>query len=190
MKNLELLFLDGLADMYDAEIRLTKALPKLAKTATQEELREAFENHLAETEGHVSRLERVFESFGKTPKSKKCKAIVGLLKEGDELISDNKDAMTINAALIYAAQKVEHYEMASYGGLREWATQLGKPEAAGLLQEILDQEKAADGKLTEVARHGANQSAKAGDFGEESGVDKGSRFRAPENRMGRTKIRA
>lgn len=177
MKTLESLFLDELADMYDAENRLTKALPKLAKAATDEELREAFESHLVETEGHVRKLEKVFYHFGKTARGKKCEAIVGLLKEGEEILSDNKSSPTINAALVSAAQKVEHYEIASYGCLREWADQLGNDPAAELLQDILDEEKAADQKLTEVARHRCNKSAQM-DFAEEAsyaGQNGGSR---------------
>jgi ferritin-like metal-binding protein YciE len=116
MKTLEDLFLDSLADIYYAENQLTKALPKMAKTATHNDLREAFEAHLLETEGHVQKVERVFELFGKQPKSKKCPAIVGIIKEANEIASENKKSPTINAALIFAAQKVEHYEIASYGG--------------------------------------------------------------------------
>lgn len=152
--------------MYDAENRLTKALPKLAKAATHDELREAFESHLMETEGHVRKLGKVFNLFGKTPRGKKCEAIVGLLKEGDEIRSDNTAYPTINAALVSAAQKVEHYEIASYGCLREWADQLGNEQAAELIQDILDEEKAADQKLTEVARQRCNQSAQNGNSDE------------------------
>src|SRR6185295_13946502 len=132
MKTLQDLFLDELADMFDAENRLTKALPKLAKAATHDELREAFESHLEETEGHVRKVEQVFEAFGKTAKSKKCEAMTGLVEEGDDIASENKGEPTINAALISAAQKVEHYEMASYGCLREWADQLGNDSASRL----------------------------------------------------------
>src|SRR5436190_519414 len=138
MKTLETLFLDELADMYDAENRLVHALPKLAKAATHKELCDAFESHLSETEGHVKNLEKVFEAFGKTAKGKKCEAIAGLLAEGDEIAAENKSSPTINAALISAAQKVEHYEIASYGCLREWAEQLGNPKAVNLLQQTLD----------------------------------------------------
>lgn len=162
MKTLESLFLDELADMYDAENRLTKALPKLAKAATHSDLRAAFESHLNETQGHVAKLKKVFESFGKPARGKKCEAIVGLLKEGQEIQADNKSSPTINAALVSAAQKVEHYEIASYGCLREWADQLGNQPAAELLQEILDEEKAADQKLTEVAVHQCNKTAQNG----------------------------
>jgi ferritin-like metal-binding protein YciE len=148
MKTLEDLFLDSVADMYYAEDQLTKALPKMAKAATNDDLRAAFEMHLAETEGHVQKLEAVFEAFGKKPKSKKCPAILGIIKEADEIASENKKSPTINAALIFAGQKAEHYEIASYGGLRDWAKLLGNEDAANILDEILDEEKAADAKLS------------------------------------------
>jgi ferritin-like metal-binding protein YciE len=160
MKTLEDLFLDSLADMYYAEDQLTKALPKMAKAATNDDLRAAFETHLTETEGHVQKLEAVFEAFGKKPKSKKCPAILGIIKEADEIASENKKSPTINAALIFAGQKAEHYEIASYGGLRDWAKLLGNEDAANILDEILDEEKAADAKLSELAEESCNESAK------------------------------
>jgi ferritin-like metal-binding protein YciE len=159
MKTLETLFLDELEDIYDAEVRLTKALPKLAKAATHDRLREAFENHLSETEGHVEKVEMIFKAFDQPVKSKRCKAMVGLLKEGDEIASDHKGELTINAALVSAAQKVEHYEIGSYGCLREWAHLLGNHEAAGLIGEILAEEKTADAALTELARECCNPAA-------------------------------
>ena len=119
MKTLKVLFLDELADMYDAERRIVKALPKLAKAATCSDLKKAVLAHLKETEGHVIKLEQVFQSFGEKAKGKTCEATVGLLKEGDEIAGDFKGSPAINAALISAAQKVEHYEMASYGCLHE-----------------------------------------------------------------------
>jgi len=166
MKTLENLFLAELADMYDAENRLARALPRIAKAATHEELREAIRSHLAETEQQAKKLKRVFKAFGKAPRGKKCEAIVGLLKEGDGILSENKGSPTINAALISAAQKVEHYEIASYGCLREWADQLGNQTAAELLQEILEEEKAADQALTECARERCNESAQGSDMDE------------------------
>jgi ferritin-like metal-binding protein YciE len=160
MNTLEDLFLNSLADMYYAENQLVKALPKMAKTATHDDLREAFETHLKETEGHVQKLEQVFEAFGKTAKSKKCPAILGIIQEADEIASENKKLPTINAALIFAGQKAEHYEIASYGGLRDWAKLLGHEDAANILDEILDEEKAADAKLTELAEDYCNEAAK------------------------------
>jgi ferritin-like metal-binding protein YciE len=165
MKTLKDLFMDELADMYDAEHRILKALPKLAKAATCEKLKSAFLSHLEETKGHVSKLDEVFKTFDEKAKAKKCKATVGLLEEGDEIASDNKGEPTINAALISAGQKVEHYEIASYGCLHEWAGLLGNTKAASLIEEILDEEKGANKKLMELARGGSNQEA----LGEEGG---------------------
>jgi len=159
MKTLEDLFLAGLSDMYYAEQQLVKALPKMAKAATNEELREAIESHLKETEGHVEKVEAVFEAFDKPAKSKKCAAIVGIIKEAEEIISENKKSPTINAAIIFAGQKAEHYEIASYGTLREWADQLSNSRAINLIEEILDEEKAADRTLTSLAVSIANASA-------------------------------
>jgi ferritin-like metal-binding protein YciE len=163
MKTLEDLFLDSLADMYYAEKQLVKALPKMAKLATDENLRLAFETHLTETEGHVQKLESVFEAFGKSPKSKKCHAILGIISEAEEIASDNKKSPTINAALIFAGQKAEHYEIASYGGLRDWARLLGNRTAASILDEILDEEKAADKKLNDLAESHCNEAANNGE---------------------------
>jgi ferritin-like metal-binding protein YciE len=126
MKTLKDLFLNELADMYDAERRTVKALPKMASDATWEKLKKAILFHLKETEGHVTKLEQVFQLFDEPAKGKTCEATVGLLKEGDEIASDFKGAPAINAALISAAQKVEHHEMASYGALHAWAGLLGK----------------------------------------------------------------
>jgi len=159
MKTLKDLFLDELADMYDAEHRIVKALPKMAKAATCPYLKEAIQSHLKETEGHVKKLQQVFQCFGEKAKGKTCEAIVGLLAEGDEIAADFKGSPAINAALISTAQKVEHYEMASYGCLHEWAGLLGNKEAAGLLQEILDEEKAANESLTKLALAKCNQEA-------------------------------
>ena len=167
MKTLENLFLDELADMYDAEARLARALAKMAKAATHEELREAIESHLDETALQAKKLQKVFKAFGKEPRGKKCDAIVGLLKEADRIASENKGFPTINAALIAAAQKVEHYEIASYGCLLEWAEQLGNQTAADILQEILDEEKATDQALTRLAQERCNDSAQGDDLVEE-----------------------
>jgi ferritin-like metal-binding protein YciE len=165
-KTLKDLFLSELADMYDAERRIVKALPKMAAAATCDKLKKAILAHLKETEGHVTKLEEVFQSFDEEAKGKTCEATVGLLKEGDEIAAEFKGSPAINAALISAAQKVEHYEMASYGCLHEWAGLLGNTEAAGLLNEILDQEKAANETLTELARAGSNKEALSESDGE------------------------
>jgi ferritin-like metal-binding protein YciE len=145
-------FLDELADVFDAEKQLLKALPKMAKAAQNQELREAFESHLEETQGHVERLEQVFEIFGEPAKGKKCKAMQGLVEEGSELIEEEEG----DAALICAAQKVEHYEIASYGTLATWARLLQQEDAADLLEETLEEEKAADEKLTGLAENNIN----------------------------------
>lgn len=145
------MFLDELADIYDAEHRIVKALPKLIKAATCPDLQSALSTHLEETKGQITKLDRVFASFGEKSKAKKCEATVGLLKEGDEIASENKGSPTINAAVISAGQKVEHYEIASYGCLRDWARLLGNQEAAKLLHEILTEEKNADKTLGKLA---------------------------------------
>jgi ferritin-like metal-binding protein YciE len=159
MKTLTDLFLEGLKDMYYAEQQLVKALPKMAKATTNGELREAIEKHLVETEGHVQKIEAVFEAFDQPPKTKKCAAILGIIKEAEEIVSENKKSPTINAAIIFAGQKAEHYEIASYGTLREWAQILGNDRAVDLIEEILDEEKAADKTLTDLAVSVVNASA-------------------------------
>lgn len=147
MSKLRETFLEEAADIYDAEKQLIKALPKMARAAEHPELKEAFESHLSETEEHVRRLERIFEIFGNKARAKKCKAMLGLVAEGEERISDEAG----DAALICAAQKVEHYEIAGYGCLRTWASLLDEEEAADLLQETFDEENAADEHLTSLA---------------------------------------
>jgi len=181
MKTLRNLFLDELADMYDAERRIVKALPKLAKAATCEKLKEALLNHLKETEGHVTKVEQVFHCFDEKAKGKTCEATVGLLKEGDEIAADFKGSPAINAALISAGQKVEHYETASYGCLHEWAGVLGNEEAATILEEILEEEKAANESLTKLARSGSNEKA-LGEPGDDPSADA---TRKPEGKVQR-----
>lgn len=150
------LFLDELADLLSAETQLTKALPKMAKAAESDHLAEAFRSHLEETKGHVERLKQVFTSLGEKPKSKTCKAMVGLIEEGSELMEELKDSSALDAGLIAAAQKVEHYEIASYGTACAWAERMGHDKALKLLQETLQEEKAADEKLTGIAETEAN----------------------------------
>lgn len=154
------LFVNELQDILWAEQYLVKNLPKLAKGATSEELRSAFEKHLEETEGHVQRLEQVFSVVGEKVKTKKCQAMDGLVKEAKELLEDTEDGTsTRDAALISAAQKVEHYEIASYGTLRTLASQLGLDEAASLLDETLSEEKKTDELLTQLAESSVNEKA-------------------------------
>jgi ferritin-like metal-binding protein YciE len=151
MKTLKNLFLNELADMYDSEHRITKALPKMIEAATCEKLQQALQHHLEETEGQVTQIERVFAAFDEKPRAKKCPAMVGILEEGDRIVTENKNSTAINSAIISAGQKVEHYEIASYGTLRAWAQLLDNEEATALLEEILDQEKAADNTLNDLA---------------------------------------
>jgi ferritin-like metal-binding protein YciE len=153
------LFVDQLRDILWAEKQLVKALPKMAKAAQSEELRHAFTEHQDETEGHVTCLGSVFESLGLAPRALKCEAMAGLLKEGDEIMQEYSESAAGDAALIAAAQKVEHYEIATYGTLRAFAKVLGHKEAEQLLGRILDEEAAADEKLTRIALQEANQTA-------------------------------
>ena len=150
------LFLEELADIHHAEKQLLKALPKMAKAARSSELRAALEEHLTQTEVHVERVVQVFESVDAPAKTKKCEAIEGLLKEGARILEDHEDSEALDAALISAAQKVEHYEIASYGCLATWAKQMGHTTAAKLLQSTLDEEKKADETLTCIAEESAN----------------------------------
>lgn len=156
------LFIDELKDIYWAEKHLTSALPKMAKAATSNELRTAIENHLAETENHVTRLEQTFESIGEKAVAKKCEAMAGLIKEGDEIVADTeKGSITRDVGIISAGQKIEHYEIASYGTLKTLATVLGYNEAAELLDATLQEEKNADNLLSQIAESSINQSAKS-----------------------------
>jgi ferritin-like metal-binding protein YciE len=151
MKALRTLFLNELADMHDAENRIVKALPTIIKAATCHQLQEALQDHLDETKGHVQKVQRVFAAFEEKPQSKKCQAIAGILEEGSDIIKENEDSCAINAAIIAACQKVEHYEIASYGTLRTWAKLLGNEEAEEILGEILDEEKQADHTLNDLS---------------------------------------
>jgi ferritin-like metal-binding protein YciE len=149
LNTLEEVLIDHLRDLYDAEKNLVRALPKMAKAADSEELADAIRNHLEETKQHVTRLEQVFETFEEKPRAKACKAMRGLIEEGGEAASD--DGTLSDLAIIAAAQKVEHYEIAAYGTAKSWAEKLGNQEAVKLLDETLKEEKAADSKLTEVS---------------------------------------
>ena len=153
------LLLDELRDLYDAEKQLTKALPEMAEAATTQELRDAFSEHLEQTRGHVQRLEQIFEDIGEKSSGKKCAAMAGLIKEGDELADEIDESAVRDAGLIAAAQKVEHYEMSAYGSARTHAELLGNRRAATLLQQTLNEEKAADAKLNEIAMTMINQEA-------------------------------
>jgi len=167
METLQELYVEELQDVYDAEKQLVKALPKMAKNANNEELKAALEQHLEQTEEHVSRLERVFEELGEKPKGKKCKAMQGLLEEGKEMMEEDASEEVRDAAMIAAAQKVEHYEIATYGTLRTYAEMLGFDDQADLLQETLDEEKDTDENLTELAVSCVNLEAEGEDEEEE-----------------------
>jgi len=159
MDNLEKLWVEELKDLYSAEKQITEALPKMIEAAETPELRQAFEDHLGQTEEHVQRLEDILEELDISDHGKKCKGMEGLLKEGAEMMKDAADAFTRDAGLISAAQRVEHYEMAGYGTVVSYAQQLNHPEIAEMLQMTLDEEKAADKKLTEIAESKVNVNA-------------------------------
>jgi ferritin-like metal-binding protein YciE len=151
LNTLQDLLIEELQDIYDAENQILKALPKMAKAASAPELQQAFEEHLQQTRTHVERLDQVFEQFGAKSKRKTCKAMQGLITEGDEMIKEKADPAVRDAGLIAAAQRVEHYEMAAYGTVRTYARQLGQQQAARLLQQTLDEEGTTDKKLTQLA---------------------------------------
>lgn len=160
-KTLDDLFHDTLKDIYYAERKILKALPKMARAAESDDLRAAFEKHKEETEGQIERLQQVFELIGKRPQGKTCDAIEGIISEGEEIIDEFKGTVAIDAGLISAAQAVEHYEMARYGTLKRWAEMLGMKDAAKLLDETLKQEGKTDSDLSKLADAMANQKAKA-----------------------------
>jgi ferritin-like metal-binding protein YciE len=151
MNTLKSLFLNELAEMYDAERRITQALPKLIQAATCSDVQQALRQNLKETEAQAGKVEKIFAAFNEKPRAKKCPAMAGLIEEAEAIASENKKSPTINAAIIAAAQKIEHYEIASYGCLHAWADFLEKPDAVRLLEEVLDEEKRADKALNELA---------------------------------------
>jgi ferritin-like metal-binding protein YciE len=166
--DLESLFLGGLKDIYYAEDKILKALPKMAEAAHTEEVADAFEKHLAETEAQVERLNSVFEIIGEEPTGKECPAIDGIIKEGEEIIEEYEGKPAIDAGLVAAAQAVEHYEIACYGTLVAWAGLLGMTDAAEILQATLEEETATDEALTELADSGVNEAAMEDDEESES----------------------
>src|SRR5271163_2467719 len=159
IETMEDLFLEQVEDLYDAEKRLVKALPKMAEAATSLSLRQAFESHLLETEGHVTRLENIFRTLGQDPKTHTCDAMKGLVSEGEDIISDIDQSSLRDAGLIAAANRVEHYEIAAYGSARTFAQTLGLDQAASLLEQTLQEEKRADQKLTQLAESMVNEQA-------------------------------
>jgi ferritin-like metal-binding protein YciE len=159
LNTLKQLYIEELRDLHSAENQLLKALPKMAKGASSEELKLAFENHLDQTKVHVERLEEIFEGLDETPKGKTCQAMKGLVEEGSEILEEEGEESVLDAGIIAAAQKVEHYEIASYGTVRTFAQLLGEDEAAELLQETLDEEGEADKLLTQLAQDMVNPEA-------------------------------
>ncbi len=162
------LYVEELKDLYSAESQMVKALPKMIKAATSEDLRTGFEEHLEQTKGHVSRLEEIFKALEASPMGKKCKGMEGLIKEGGELIEEGLAPEELDAGLISAAQRVEHYEIAGYGCVSTYAKLLGEDDAAALLRETLEEEKKTDEKLTQLAES-INLEAAGSDEAEEEG---------------------
>jgi len=152
VNSIEKLFLEELKDLYSAENQITKALPKMANAATSQELKKAFEKHLRETEGHIERLEQICQILEANPKGKTCGGMKGVIEEGSSMMKEAEEGSVRDAALIAAAQRVEHYEMAAYGTVRAYAEQLGQSKCAKLLEETLEEEKATDQKLTSIAQ--------------------------------------
>jgi ferritin-like metal-binding protein YciE len=165
LDSLKDLYIDELRDLYNAETQLVRALPKMAKGASTPELQTAIEHHLEETKGQVNRLENIFKELGVNPKGKRCRAMEGLIEEGKEVLDAEGEPAVLDAALIAAAQRVEHYEIAGYGCARTFAQLLGDMNAAKLLQETLNEESNADKKLTELAEHMVNAEATMADLG-------------------------
>lgn len=183
MDSFDKLYVDQLRDMYNAEKQLTKALPKMAKAASNRELRSAIEEHLEVTKRQVERLEEVFRGLGRPATGKTCKGMAGVIEEGQEILEEDLEPDVMDAAIIAAAQKVEHYEIASYGTLRTFAETKGDTKSARILQEILEEEKEADRRLTEIAESSVNVSAESAE--EEEWEEEGV-----EGREGRTSPRA
>jgi ferritin-like metal-binding protein YciE len=177
------LYIDELKDLYSAESQMVKALPKMAKAASSAELRQGFEKHLEQTRGHVQRLEQIFEALDESPKGKKCMGMQGLVEEGGEAIDDDDfEGAVKDAALIGAAQRVEHYEIAAYGTTCEFARLLGESEQLSLLEQTLEEEKETDEKLTELSKNINRQANNEEDEIEETGAEKGqSGARAPKS---------
>jgi ferritin-like metal-binding protein YciE len=169
LDSLQALFLNELKDVYHAEKQLVAALPRLAKAARSPELQQAFASHLEETQGQVERLELIFEELGEAARGKRCKGMEGLIEEGKEILEEEGDASVIDAALISAAQRVEHYEIAAYGCLRTYAQLLGNQSAVKLLEQTLAEEEAADEKLTAIGEQSVNARAASAGAGRRKG---------------------
>ena len=193
MHALEKLYRDELADLYDAENQILKALPKLIDAATDGQLKTALQEHRKATEIQVKRLEQIFSDDGR-PAPKKCKGMAGLLAEGDDLLKEDLEASVLDAAIIGAAQRVEHYEIAAYGTVRTFAQQLGKDTAVELLQETLDEEKEADALLTQIAEARVNEEAEEeghdGDSKRHRAMASAGRIKSAKGKMVKTKMKA
>jgi ferritin-like metal-binding protein YciE len=172
-QGLKELYIDELKDLYNAEHQLVKALPKMAKAASSDELRQGFEEHLEQTKGHVQRLEKIFQALGESPKGKKCKGMEGLIEEGSEVMEEDYEGNTKDAALIGAAQRVEHYEIAGYSTVRSMAQTLGESNHVSLLEKTLEEEKETNEKLTELAEQINTQASEVA--GERKAVEQDKR---------------
>jgi ferritin-like metal-binding protein YciE len=179
------IYVEELKDLYSAENQLVKALPKMAKAATSDELRAGFEEHLEQTKGHVQRLEDIFKTLGESPKGKTCKGMQGLITEGSEMIEEEDPGEGLDVGLISAAQRVEHYEIAGYGSVAAYADLLGEEEAASLLRTTLQEEKETDQKLTELAREVNVEAAGATSSDKEDETDTKSKKQASKSRTAR-----
>jgi ferritin-like metal-binding protein YciE len=186
--SLQELYVEQLRDLYNAENQLVKALPKMAKAAQSEALRQGFEHHLEQTKGHVDRLEQIFNAMNDNPKGRKCAGMEGLLEEGEEVIKEQSSSNALDAGLIASAQRVEHYEIAAYGTVRSFAELLGENEAVNLLQQTLDEEKETDEKLTQLSQKVNAQAAEAGQAEEtEQGEEETSRSHPRAKRTGKAR---
>jgi ferritin-like metal-binding protein YciE len=187
--NLREALVDEIKDLYNAEKQLTKALPKMAKAATNGELREAFETHLEETQGQITRLERVFELLDEKPRGKHCAGMAGIIEEGNEKLEEDMEDAVMDACIIKSAQSAEHYEIGSYGTAIAWAEALELTEVAQILEETLSEEKATDEKLSALAESGINEAATAGESDEDSeeeSDEEEEEEEAPSRSMGRS----
>ena len=187
---LQTLLVDELRDIYHAERQLVRALPKLAKAASSAELRDALESHLAETEGHVTRLEQAFDMLDETAKTKACAGMLGIVEEGSDLIKEKAKGSALDAGIIAGAQRAEHYEIAAYGSIMAWARALGHGNVAELLSSTLEEEKAADARLSELAEAGINEAAASAPNGQRHEGGNGSRQSGRMSVGGNGRLRA
>jgi ferritin-like metal-binding protein YciE len=190
-RSLHALMLEEMRDLYDAEKQLVKALPKMARGSSSPDLRKAIEGHLVETRGHVQRLERAFQTLGQPAKGKHCAGIAGIIEEGASVLKNGFEGAVLDAGIIAGAQRAEHYETAAYGNVIAWALAMGHEEVASLLHATLQEEKAANDKLTAISRHGVNEEAASGAMAADETGKKQSRSAATsgDRKPNRTKSR-